>query len=190
MQSVIETILSRLSCNSELLTHSINTASLCMKCLKELPKNYISLSPDNIYFAGLLHDIGKTTWDQEWFVKPKHNITKNEWIVMYNHPLEGARIAKDILPDIPKDIISLIATHHERPGGRGYPKGVMELSNETLLLAACDVFCACTEKRQYRSSRFHATNALDIVSEFAPTDIVRAIALTLDLFIEPEAVSG
>lgn len=190
MQLAINIALDVLAVNSELLIHSLKTANLCKKCLKLLPKDYISLSPELLYFAAILHDIGKTTWKNEWFNKPKNSITKNEWEIMHNHPIDGAHIAEELVPNIPKKILTLVANHHERPGGTGYPNGIKDLDNETLLLAACDVFCACTEKRLYRPAPLKTNTALESIKKFAPPEIVSAVKSVTSVSLEKQAVYG
>lgn len=168
-------IFAHLSVNNELLSHSLKTAHLCWQALQFLPKDFVNVTPGEMYLAGLLHDIGKTRWPSEMFSKPHHCLTIGDRLLMDSHSLEGARIAKAIFPEINEGIIEIIATHHERPGGKGYPKGKKNLENETLLLAACDVFCACTEQRKYRKDVLANSTTIEIIKEFAPVEIVEAI---------------
>ncbi|WP_280245674.1 HD domain-containing phosphohydrolase [Nocardia abscessus] len=48
------------------------------------------------------------------------------------------------------DLAELAAGHHERLDGSGYPQGKQDTSPASRLLAAADVFAACTEARPYR----------------------------------------
>lgn len=175
MHSNLNHIFSKLSANHELISHSLKTAHLCWEALQFLPKGYIELSPGEIYLAGLLHDIGKTTWPPEMFSKPKYCLTLADRLLMDGHSTEGARIAKELFPELSESVIEAIATHHERPGGKGYPKGKNKLKNEALLLAACDVFCACTEERKYRKGILTINATLKIIGQFATPEIVNAV---------------
>jgi len=176
LQFALDRIFFKISINQELLSHSSKTAYLCWEALQNLPRGFINLTPGEIYLAGLLHDIGKTTWPPGLFYRPKQLLTCTDRLLMNSHPLEGVRIAREMLPGISNDILKLIETHHERPGGTGYPAGITRPKNEALLLAACDVFCACTEWRQYRKEVLATGTALKVIKQFAPPEIVRAIA--------------
>lgn len=133
------------------------------------------MTPGEMYLAGLLHDLGKTSWPEEFFWKPKDKLSKLELGRMNQHPIEGSIMAMKMLPDLSDEVYYIIATHHERPDGTGYPAGLKELTNETLLLATCDVFCACTEPRQYRKGNLATNDTLKIIEKFAPAEIIEAI---------------
>lgn len=174
-QSGLSLAMKILNQNQEVARHSTNTARMCKQLIPFLPKNYLSISANDICIAALYHDLGKTNWPKKWFYKSKNSLTNEEIKEMQNHPIEGAKLLENLVPGIPREIIELIASHHERPGGIGFPNQLKEVSKETLLLAACDVFCACTEVRGYRNKVLTKKEALEIVAEFAPKEIVDAI---------------
>lgn len=175
MQDNLNKIFSRLAINQELLSHSLQTAYLCLQLMRLLPKGFIKISPAEMYLAGLLHDLGKTTWPKELFYKPKEELSKFELAMMKQHPFKGAIMVMDLLPNISDEICYIIATHHERPDGTGYPTGLKTLSNEILLLATCDVFCACMEARQYRKKVLTVNETIKVIEKFAPPEVMEAI---------------
>jgi response regulator RpfG family c-di-GMP phosphodiesterase len=103
--------------------------------------------------AALLHDIGKVGVPDAVLRKPGR-LTEAERAMMECHPEYG----HDILSGSGNDVVELAATvalsHHERPDGTGYPRG---LSGEQIPLvgriaAVADVFDALTSDRIYRSA--------------------------------------
>lgn len=178
MQDNLNKIFSRLAINQELLSHSLRTAYLCLQLMRLLPKGFIKISPAEMYLAGLLHDLGKASWPKEFFYKSKKELSKCEIAQMNEHPIKGALMAMDLLPELSDEVCYVIMTHHERPDGTGYPTGLKEVSNETLLLATCDVFCACMEPRQYRREMLAFNETIKIIKEFAPIELIEALILS------------
>lgn len=99
--------------------------------------------------GALLHDIGKIGISDTILLK-NGKLDKTEWDLMQKHPVIGA----DIIKGIPflSDALTVIANHHERWDGSGYPIGLKE--EEIPLLArifiVADVFEALTSDRVYR----------------------------------------
>ena len=171
-QSGLSVAMRKLLMVQELWNHSYLTARTCRRLISLLPQDYLSVSPENLCLSALFHDLGKIDWPEHWFHVPKENLTDNELQLMQEHPVMGARMLENLVPGIPKDIIQLVATHHERPGGKGYPRQIKEPSKEALILAACDVYCACSEPRRYRECLLTPYEALEIVAEFAPQEVI------------------
>ncbi len=76
---------------------------------------------EEIYYSGLLHDVGKIRVPVDVINKPG-KLTDEEFEMIKIHPVTSYRILKDISEN------SLIAVgakfHHERYDGRGYPNGL------------------------------------------------------------------
>jgi putative nucleotidyltransferase with HDIG domain len=105
--------------------------------------------------GALLHDIGKIGIPDHVLRKPGP-LTDEEFEAITAHPVVGARILRTIpflLPHV--DIVEL---HHERPDGRGYPKGLR--GDDIPLLArivhVADAYDAITSARAYRQGRSSA----------------------------------
>lgn len=101
--------------------------------------------------AALLHDIGKLGVSNAVLDKPG-KLNDAEWAAMRMHPVH----TETILSKLPifADLASVAAAHHERPDGRGYPKGLgdAEITLETRLITLADVFDALTAQRPYREA--------------------------------------
>jgi len=87
---------------------------------------------NNLYYASLLHDIGKIKIsrkiDISFNAKDSFNSAQNKISL---HPVVGANMLKQI--NLFKDIIPIVKHHHENYDGTGYPDG---LSGEKIPLAS------------------------------------------------------
>jgi putative nucleotidyltransferase with HDIG domain len=101
-----------------------------------------------LVLAGLLHDVGKTRIAIAILDKPGA-LTSEEWTLMRRHPVWGARI---LASHGFEDLAWWVAAHHERPDGRGYPRGLMgeTIPIEARIIAAADVWEAMVGQRPYR----------------------------------------
>lgn len=104
---------------------------------------------EELYWAGLLHDIGKVTVPREILRKPG-GLTLEEYLVMRRHARLGANLLSSI--DSMTKVAEGVGTHHERWDGSGYPSG---LKGEQIplfgrILAVVDVFEALSSDRPYR----------------------------------------
>jgi putative nucleotidyltransferase with HDIG domain len=104
-----------------------------------------------LYWAGLLHDVGKIAVPEPVLQKPG-TLTPSEWEVIRQHPRLGADLIREA--DIEQQTLAdAVATHHERWDGSGYPEG---LAGDSIpfygrILAIVDVFEALTALRPYRA---------------------------------------
>jgi HD-GYP domain-containing protein (c-di-GMP phosphodiesterase class II) len=168
-------IASLLSNHVEILPHSIKVFGLVKHVVDRLPENTLSSSQvGDLLMAALLHDLGKAYWKDAWFQKPRHAITEVEWKMMNRHPSQAVASLED-WELVNSSVLHIIAEHHERPGGRGYPCGI-EPDLSVIILAACDVYAACTEERTYRKQVVTREKALAKVATFAPKAVVKALS--------------
>lgn len=104
----------------------------------------------NIYYAGLLHDIGKISVPDAILHKPK-SLSDEEWAVMKGHTTMGADILKDI------HVVRMAGTvamyHHEHYDGTGYPLGLVadDIPLEARIIAIADAYDAMSSNRVYRN---------------------------------------
>ncbi|BAF58326.1 hypothetical protein PTH_0145 [Pelotomaculum thermopropionicum SI] len=76
--------------------------------------------------------------------------------------------------------------HHERPGGKGYPDGLVKPSLELLIVAACDTYDAITRDKEYPTGEaLPGRFALEQVARFAPVRVVDALAKAAECLREP-----
>lgn len=104
---------------------------------------------NDIYMMGLLHDVGKIGVPDAVINKPAR-LTDDEFNLIKNHPVMGARILKNI-KEMPQ-LSSGARWHHERYDGSGYPDGLKgeEIPEEARIIAVADSYDAMTSRRSYR----------------------------------------
>jgi HD-GYP domain-containing protein (c-di-GMP phosphodiesterase class II) len=104
---------------------------------------------ERIVKAGILHDVGKIRVPDEILFKPS-TLTAAEWEIMKRHAEAGAEILSEIPALAP--YAPVVATHHERCDGRGYPHGLRgdDISLESRVVSVADSFHAMTTDRPYR----------------------------------------
>ncbi len=118
----------------------------------ELIGNAIHLRDDrmeNLRNAAILHDIGKIGIDDSILKKPS-SLSNEEYMTIKDHVKIGAEIIDGI--DFLKGISKIVAQHHERPDGLGYPNGLKasEICIEASILSVADVYDAMISDRPYR----------------------------------------
>lgn len=172
-------IINQLIQNPDVIGHSLNVFTLVYQVLCELPSDYLTYEErQDVLFSAIFHDVGKLQWPKEWFSKPGDLIPNQDLIMMKKHPIISGDIVKQEM-GITSNSLDIISQHHERTGGKGYPYGA-EPNRAAVLLAACDVFCACTEDRLYRQSPLGSKKALKQIA-FAPFEVVEAIIQVCDI---------
>lgn len=115
-----------------------------LKLAEEDKKNFI--------YGAYMHDIGKINISRE-ILNKKMPLTKEEWEILKQHPLNGVEIIKPV--GSLQNISDLILHHHERYDGKGYPD---KLKGEDIpflarALTVVDSFDAMTSNRPYNRRR-------------------------------------
>lgn len=103
------------------------------------------------FWAGLLHDIGKLMTPPE-ILKKRGRLSRNERLVMQQHPLQGAVLLAEI--GAPPTVIEGAKYHHERWDGTGYPYDIdqEQVPYIARVLAVADTYTALTDGRPYRAA--------------------------------------
>ncbi|WP_280769654.1 HD domain-containing phosphohydrolase [Salipaludibacillus daqingensis] len=113
-----------------------------------------SVSLQKLHFGAILHDIGKIKVPESILLKPG-KLTEEEWKVMKNHTQFGADIL--LKTNIPHLILAseVVAQHHERYDGSGYPKGLEkeQICLEAAIVGLVDSYDAITSDRVYQKGR-------------------------------------
>ncbi len=120
---------------------------------------------NELYTAGLLHDIGKIGIPDSILLKPGR-LSKHEFEIVKYHAVFSYEMIKDI--DHLKSVAHCVRQHHERCDGSGYPDGLLcnQISTCAKVLAIADVFDALTSERIYRDKkRYSPVEAIDIMKE-------------------------
>ncbi|MFW5961891.1 MAG: HD-GYP domain-containing protein, partial [bacterium] len=119
---------------------------------------------ENIFFASLLHDIGKIGIPDSILQKPG-KLTAEEYEVMQKHPEIGAKILAGSHTEVLNMAYNIAYSHHEKWDGSGYPQGLKgeEIPIEARIVALADVFDALSSKRVYKEA-FSREKCVEIVS--------------------------
>ena len=104
---------------------------------------------EEIYCAGLIHDVGKLGIDNRIINKPG-KLSEEEYSEIKKHPLMGYEILKKI--SIRGNFAYGAKWHHERMDGKGYPDGLLgdNIPKISKIIAVADAYDAMTSKRAYR----------------------------------------
>lgn len=106
---------------------------------------------EQLYFAGLIHDVGKIGISENILTKPG-KLDNKEFEIIKSHSSLGG----DILTGIYEFPIfaSVARHHHERFDGSGYPDKLKgsNIPYEARIVAICDSFDAMTSDRSYRKA--------------------------------------
>ncbi|MDI1245481.1 MAG: HD-GYP domain-containing protein [Rhodoferax sp.] len=128
--------------------HSVSVGALLM-CFTRVFKPR-SGDMELVGIGGMLHDIGKTMVPDRILNKPGA-LTPDEYVTMQMHVQHGQNILADAR-DITQTSFDVVAQHHERFDGSGYPlrlKG-SEMSVYGQMASIVDVYDAMTSDRVYR----------------------------------------
>ena len=113
----------------------------------------IGLSQDEVFvvhFGSLMHDIGKVSVPDP-ILNKEDKLTNVEYEIVKKHPETGLMLVRDH----PLGVLALdiVASHHERFDGRGYPRGLAsnDISLFARIVAIADAFDAMTSARPYRA---------------------------------------
>lgn len=118
--------------------------------------------------GSILHDVGKIAIPARILDKEGH-LTADEWDIMRSHPWHGVRIVAPIGQY--ERMLPIIAQHHERWDGSGYPQGIVgeEIDPLARIAAVADVFDALTSDRPYRKG-LDAAEVVDMIVASRGTD--------------------
>jgi PAS domain S-box-containing protein/putative nucleotidyltransferase with HDIG domain len=106
---------------------------------------------EGLRLAGLVHDVGKLTVPAEILNKPSR-LTYIEFELIKGHAAAAHEILKPIDFELP--VADIVAQHHERQDGSGYPAGLAgdEILPQARILAVADVVEAMASHRPYRAA--------------------------------------
>jgi putative nucleotidyltransferase with HDIG domain len=103
---------------------------------------------DELYTAGLLHDLGKIAIPEMILHKPA-KLTDEEYTVVKEHAATGERILAQVGPLLP--VARMVGDHHERFDGWGYPNGEagMTITQGGRIIAVADMLDSILSDRPY-----------------------------------------
>ena len=151
--------------------HSSRVADYTVRLAKEL--GYDDETVEKYHNIALLHDIGKIGVPPEVLNKPG-KLTDTEFQIIKSHSALGYNALKDI--SIMPELAIGAGAHHERPDGKGYPKGLKgeEIPRVAQIIAVADTFDAMYSDRPYRK-RMNFEKAVSIIKEVAGTQLAEDV---------------
>ena len=158
--------------------HAQRVARLAERLGQELRLDDRSMN--TLRFGALLHDVGKIAVSDSILKKPGR-LTEDEWREMRRHPFLGFDLLLSL--DFPGDVALVVAQHHERFDGSGYPNGLGRycICLEARIFSIVDTYDAITRDRCYRKGASYEIAAKEIADwsgrQFDP-EIVEAFLKT------------
>ena len=127
--------------------HSVRVAEYSREIARRM--NMSEQNQQDIYYIGLLHDIGKIGIPDE-IINKTSRLTDEEFATIKTHPCIGADILTK-MSELP-DIATGARWHHERYDGRGYPDGLVgdNIPLVARIICVADSYDAMTSNRSYR----------------------------------------
>ena len=129
--------------------HQERVAAIVLLIARELGVPDARLT--ELYYAGIVHDIGKVAIPSQILTKPAR-LTDDEMRLMRTHVERGVEILRSV--GFFQPVVDVIAQHHERLDGSGYPGALSgdAISLAARILAVADVYESMTSHRPYRPS--------------------------------------
>ncbi|MFZ5767410.1 MAG: HD domain-containing phosphohydrolase [Bacillota bacterium] len=129
--------------------HSLRVARWAQACARVLGLG--AEEQEQVYLAGLLHDLGKIGVREGILLKPGR-LDEEEIKEMQGHPVVAARILEPAR--FPAAVIAAVRYHHEDYGGGGYPAGLVgeEIPLLARIIRVADAYDAMTSARPYRQA--------------------------------------
>lgn len=127
--------------------HSVRVAEYAREIAKRVGKS--EQVQEDIYYVGLLHDIGKIGIPNT-IINKETRLSEEEYEIIKTHTRIGAEILEN-MTEIPG--LSVGAHwHHELYNGEGYPEGLKgeEIPEVARIIGVADAYDAMTSKRSYR----------------------------------------
>ncbi|MGM0420378.1 MAG: HD domain-containing phosphohydrolase [Bacillota bacterium] len=147
-QEILASMLRLLSIHDQYTeSHSQNVGELSRQLAQELELSKEEVK--NAYWAGLVHDIGKTLISDKILNKDSR-LDPDEFKVIEDHPRWGYEALKT--SSRLEKIAQYVLYHHERIDGEGYPVGLTgeEIPEVAKIIHVADAWDAMTSKRSYR----------------------------------------
>ena len=141
-------------------THSIYTTVVGRFLAEKLQLGEHQIQ--KVYFAGMVHDIGKMGIPSEILEFPGR-FSFEQMEIMKKHVEYTEELLSGVFPE---DIVRIAVRHHEKLNGSGYPHRLKaeDLSIEDRILAVADIFSALIGKRSYKDA-YDFQKAMRILSE-------------------------
>ena len=119
---------------------------------------------EKLSLGGFLHDVGKSKLPPEILAKPLSTLTRDEKIIYESHVDVGASLLSQA-KTMPDDVLLIVAEHHERADGSGFPKKLKDLHISPLarVVALANAF---VDRIQLEPKPLSPDAALSVFREF------------------------
>jgi putative nucleotidyltransferase with HDIG domain/PAS domain S-box-containing protein len=163
LHSMIEMIESR---DSYTAGHTKRVATYCVLIAKEM--GYDNINIELLKNAAWLHDIGKISTPDSILLKPS-KLNKDEYSLIQEHLTSGYKMLSSV--DQYKSIAEIMAQHHEKFNGKGYPKGLKheQINPLSRIMIVSDAFDAMTTNRVYKTKK-SITEAIEELKSLSGID--------------------
>ena len=141
--------------------HSLRVGQLSVEIGREigLPRRDLQY----LEIGGYLHDIGKIGIRDHILLK-EGPLTEEERRLIEEHPRIGMKIIRHV--DLASQVLDVVAGHHEKLNGSGYPYGRAEdeISIYARIAAVSDIYDALTTERPYKPA-LEVAHAVKVLRE-------------------------
>ncbi|MBN1764507.1 MAG: HD domain-containing protein [Sedimentisphaerales bacterium] len=164
-------------------THMVNVCT-SMVALAEKMGISDEQSLQRLGIGAMLHDIGKLFIPPE-VLNMQKKLTKEEYSLLQSHVQKGCDHLEQ-LPDVHPESLAVVAQHHERMDGSGYPHNLKgeQISFMGRLAGIVDSFEAMTSVRPYRNFTYSITDALQQLDDNAPDKFDIEVVTAFNRMIE------
>ena len=145
---------------TEQLIHGMEVSNLAYDLAREL--GYEKEICYELAKAGVLHDIGKIVLEN--YVEEQDTLVVEEMRFVRTHSTLGYELLQG--RGYSDFVLESILYHHENYDGTGYPANLAgeKIPFGARILRICDVYCALTSDRPYRSA-FTREQAMELMTE-------------------------
>ncbi len=158
--------------------HSESVALISEAFAKTL--NLSLTAQKEIYWAGLIHDVGKIYIDKELLNKSEP-LENDEFDLIKKHAMYGYEMTKN--SEALKDIAKIIRHHHERYDGSGYPDGLRgeSIPLPAQIIAIADAWDVMRSDRTYKNALSLEKARLELIKNSGTQFSPKLVAVFLDL---------
>ena len=157
--------------------HSTRVAEYTAMLAREL--GYNDEDVQKYYDIALMHDIGKIGVPDEVLNKPG-KLTDEEYEEFKSHTTRGYEALQEI--SLMPELAIGAGYHHERPDGKGYPKGLKgdDIPRVAQIVSVADTFDAMYSDRPYRK-RMEFDKVVETIKDVAGTQLAADV---VDAFLK------
>jgi len=147
---------------------------------------------EKLHYAAVLHDAGMCAVSRDIIEAPRR-LSDEEMTEMRHHVEIAEKILRGRFDD---EVVDIIAAHHERGNGSGYPRGLREdqMSRMQKILQVADMITALTSTRSYREPK-PKQQVIEILKSESSTgklssEVVRKFITSYDEIMDEVAVKN